>query len=174
MNKIPLIIFLLLACFFAVLLLNGKDPAFVESVMIGRPAPVFHLSGGSKGDGGFSSGDLRGKPSIVNVFASWCLTCRIEQGILEEIGRAEDIPVYGLNYKDTPDKMAAWLKKYGDPYDAIGADRDGRVAIDWGVYGVPETFIVDAKGVIRYKHIGAVTDDDYQNIFKPLLAELKK
>ncbi len=167
MNKIPLVLFLLLVGCFAALLLQGKNPAELESVMIGRPAPAFDLKG-------FSSRNLQGTPSLVNVFASWCLPCQLEQGMLEKIGAAENIPIYGLNYKDTPQKLALWLKKFGDPYDAIGADADGRVAIDWGVTGVPETFIVDAAGVIRYKHVGMVTDDVYQKIFKPLLAELKQ
>jgi cytochrome c biogenesis protein CcmG/thiol:disulfide interchange protein DsbE len=174
MKQIPLLIFLLLAGFFAVVLFKGKDPALVESAMIGKPVPVFDLPPAIKGKKGFASRDLQGTPSIVNVFASWCVMCQLEQGILEEIGRAEHVPVYGLNYKDTPEKTAAWLKKYGDPYTAVGDDRKGRVATDWGVYGVPETFVVDARGFIRYKHIGAVTDGAYQKIFKPLLAELRK
>jgi len=174
MNKIPLIFFLLLTGFLAALLLRSWDSTGVESALVGRPAPAFHLPGEFKKGGSFSSEDLQGEPSIVNVFASSCPMCRIEQGILEEIGREENVPVYGLNYKDTPDKLAAWLEKYGDPYDAIGADRDGRVAIDWGVQAVPETFLVDARGVIRYRHAGAVTDDDYRNIFKPLLAEMRR
>jgi cytochrome c biogenesis protein CcmG/thiol:disulfide interchange protein DsbE len=174
MRKIPFILFILLAGFFAVLLLRGKDPAVVESAMIGKPAPAFNLPSALKGKAGFSSKDLRGTPAVVNIFASWCLACRVEQGALEKIAKAENIPVYGIDYKDTPDKLAAWLKKYGDPFTAIGADSEGRTAIDWGVYGVPETFVVDARGVIRYKHVGAVTDKVYRDIFKPLLAELKK
>lgn len=174
MNKIPLLLFVVLAGFFAVLLLQGKDPAEVKSVMVGRKVPVFKLSHSLKKGAFFSSEDLKGTPSIVNVFASWCVTCRLEQGILEGIAKDEDIPVYGLNYKDKRVDLLAWLKKYGNPYTAIGDDTDGRVAIDWGVYGVPETFIVDAEGVIRYRHVGVVTDEVYQDIFKPLLAEIKK
>lgn len=174
MRKIPFIVFILLAGFFAVLLLKGKDPAVVESAMIGKPAPVFDLPSALKGKAGFSSQQMKGKPAVVNVFASWCLSCRFEQGALEQISKVENIPVYGIDYKDTPEKLAAWLKKYGNPYTAIGADRDGRVSVDWGVYGVPETFVVDAQGIIRYKHVGAVTEKDYRDIFKPLLAEMKK
>jgi cytochrome c biogenesis protein CcmG/thiol:disulfide interchange protein DsbE len=174
MKKIPLLIFILLAVFFAAVLYKGKDPTVVESAMIGKAVPVFNLSAATKVTPGFSSKDFQGTPAIVNVFASWCLSCQLEQGILEEIGSAEKVPVYGMDYKDTPEKLAAWLKKYGNPYDAIGDDRKGRVAIDWGVYGVPETFVVDARGFIRYKYVGPVTDDVYQDILKPLLAELKK
>jgi cytochrome c biogenesis protein CcmG/thiol:disulfide interchange protein DsbE len=174
MNKIPFILFAVLVVFLAVLLLKGKDPTVLDSVMIGKPVPHFNLSAALKGDKGFSSKDLTATPAIVNVFASWCMECRLEQDTLTEIGRAEKIPVYGIDYKDTPEKLTGWLKKYGNPYAAIGADPHGLTAIDWGVYGVPETFIVDARGIIRYKHIGAVTDKTYRAIFKPLLAELKR
>lgn len=166
MDKAPLILFALLIGFFAVPLLQNKDPARIDSAMIGRPVPLFDL-------GDFSSRDLTGEVSVVNIFASWCLECQIEQGMLESIGEAENVPVYGLAYKDTPESLALWLEKFGDPYDAIGEDRDGKVAIDWGVYGVPETFVVDAAGVIRYRHVGVVTGEDYQRILKPLLAELR-
>jgi cytochrome c biogenesis protein CcmG/thiol:disulfide interchange protein DsbE len=170
MNKIPLVAFFVLAALFGAVLLKGINPAEVPSVMVGKPVPSFIFLGGE----GFSGKDLRGNLSIVNIFASWCLACQLEQGILEEMSRAEKISVYGINYKDTPERREAWLKKYGDPYDFIGDDRDGRVAIDFGVTGVPETFIVDARGIIRYRHAGPVTDDIYHDVFRPLLAELRK
>lgn len=173
MNKLPLILFLVLAGFFAVLLLRGKDPAEIESALIGKPVPVFDLPAAMNGQKGLSSRDLHGTPSVVNVFASWCVACQAEQKTLEVIAKQEKVPVYGLNYKDDPKKLALWLKKYGNPYTAIGADKDGLAAIDWGVYGVPETFIIDQNGIIRYKHVGAVTEDVYQKIFKPLLQELR-
>ncbi len=174
MNKLPLIVFLMLAAVFAVLLLSGKDPAKVESVMIGKPVPAFQLQDPFKKGKSFSASDLQGRPAIVNVFASWCVSCQAEQKVLERMGATEKIKIYGLDYKDTPEKLSDWLQKHGNPYTAIGHDHDGRVSIDWGVYGVPETFIVDAKGIIRYKHIGVITEDDYQHIFKPLLAELRQ
>jgi cytochrome c biogenesis protein CcmG/thiol:disulfide interchange protein DsbE len=173
-RKIPIILFAVMALLFVTLLLKGKDPSVIESVMIGRPAPPIDLPAAIQGDEKLSSRSMPKTPRVVNVFASWCVPCQLEQGILEEIGRAEDVPVYGINYKDNTGKLAAWLEKYGDPYTAIGADADGRAAVEWGVAGVPETFIVDADGVIRYKHIGVVTGDDYHNIFKPILKELKK
>jgi len=160
MNKIPFILFMILASFFAVLLLKGKNPAIVESAMIGKPAPALEV--------------LQERPAVVNFFASWCLECGPEQTVLKKIGEIEKIPIYGVDYKDTPEKLAPWLKKYGNPYTKIGTDRDGRMAIDWGVYGVPETFIVDVDGIIRYKHVGAVTEEVYQEILKPVLAGIKK
>ncbi len=174
MNKIPLILFAVLVVFFVVPMLKGKDPAILESVMLGKQVPEFSLPAVVKGKKGFSSKDLRATPAIVNVFSSWCMECRLEQGTLEAIGQIENIPIYGIDYKDTPEKLAPWLKEHGDPYTAIGTDTDGHVAIDWGVYGVPETFVIDAKGIIRYKYVGAVTDEVYRAIFRPLLAELRQ
>ena len=159
MNKLPLILFVLLVAFLVMPMLKGKDPTVLESVMIGKAAPAVNLPAALKNKKGFSSKDLRGKPAIINVFASWCLECRVEQTALAAIGKAENIPVYGIDYKDTPEKLAAWLKQYGDPYHAIDADSDGHAAIDWGVYGVPETFFINNKGIILYKKVGAVTED---------------
>ncbi|MBI3441266.1 MAG: DsbE family thiol:disulfide interchange protein [Proteobacteria bacterium] len=176
MNKIPLLLFGLLAAFFVVFLMRAKvtSVAAVESAMVGRKVPTFKFQEKFKGGENFSSSDLHGRPSVVNVFASQCLKCRIEQGILEEISQDENVPVYGLDYKDTPDQLASWLKTYGNPYEAVGVDHDGRVAIDWGVNSVPETFVVDAEGVIRYRHVGVMTDEVYQNVVKPMLAEMKQ
>ncbi len=159
MNKLPLILFVLLVAFLVIPLLKGKDPTVIDSVMIGKAAPALSLPDALKGKKGFSRKDMQGQPAIVNVFASWCLECRTEQAALEKIGKANNIPVYGIDYKDTPEKLAAWLKQYGDPYKAIDADNDGRAAIDWGVYGVPETFFIDGNGIIRYKQVGAVSED---------------
>jgi cytochrome c biogenesis protein CcmG/thiol:disulfide interchange protein DsbE len=159
MNKIPLIIFILLVAALVIPLLKGSDPTIIKSAMIGKPAPAISLPAALKSRPVFSSKDIHGKPAIINVFASWCLECRVEQDALAEIGREKNIPVYGIDYKDTPEKLAEWLKEYGDPYKALVADSDGRAVIDWGVYGVPETFFVDDKGVIYYKQVGAVTED---------------
>jgi cytochrome c biogenesis protein CcmG/thiol:disulfide interchange protein DsbE len=132
--------------------------------MIGRPVPAFTLAPAAKGQKGFSDKDLRGHMSVINVFASWCLSCQTEQDVLAKSG----VAVYGMNYKDKPEKLAPWLKKYGDPYKAIGADPEGRTAINWGVYGVPETFIVDADGIIRDKHVGAITDEDLEKLLEKI------
>jgi cytochrome c biogenesis protein CcmG/thiol:disulfide interchange protein DsbE len=153
----------LLVAVLVIPLLNGKDPSVVKSVMIGKPAPGITLPAALKNKPGFSSKDLHGKPVIINVFASWCLECRAEQAALAKIGKEAGIAVYGIDYKDTPEKLTAWLKQYGDPYKAIVADKDGSAVIDWGVYGVPETFVIDG-GVIRDKQVGAVTDDILKEI----------
>lgn len=176
MHKLPLILFIVLAVFFATLLLKGKDPAEIPSAMVGRAVPVFELPPAFKGQKGFSSHDLQRAPTIVNVFASWCLSCQLEQRTFIKIMLSSccSVNVYGIAYKDTAQKLAPWLKKHGNPYKAIGNDPEGQAAIDWGVTGVPETFIVDAKGIIRYKHIGPVTDEVYETIFKPMLAEMKR
>ncbi len=166
MNKIPLILFILLVLALVIPLLKGTDPTVVKSVMIGKPAPAITLPATLKSKPGFSSKDFHGKPAIINVFASWCLECRVEQEALAAIGKARNISVYGIDYKDTPEKLAAWLKEYGDPYKAIVADSDGHAVIDWGVYGVPETFFIDDKGVIYYKQVGAVTEDTLKEVKK--------
>jgi len=174
MNKIPFIIFTVMVVLFALIFYKGKDPAQLESVMIGRDVPVFNLKSPLENEQGFSSEDLKAQVSIVNVFASWCIGCLAEHKVLENISKEEAVSLYGLNYKDKPENVKKWLDKHGNIYKLIGSDRNGRVAIDWGVYGVPETFIVDENGVIRYKHVGPVTQDVYEETFKPLLKILKK
>lgn len=149
-----------------------RDPGTLPSALIDHPAPTFTLPpvAGRAGPG-FSSADLEGRVSLVNVFASWCVPCRIEHPVLLELAH-EGVPIYGINYKDPAEKAAGWLAELGDPYQAIGADQDGRVAIDWGVYGVPETFVIDAKGRIRHRHAGPLQPRDIEQTIKPLLAEL--
>jgi cytochrome c biogenesis protein CcmG, thiol:disulfide interchange protein DsbE len=172
-NKLPFILFLILVAFFATLLLKGQDPAIIPSPLIGKPAPVFNLPAAANGLKGFSSKDLKGRPSIVNFFASWCAGCEVEHETLAKMAATEQIPLYGVDYKDTPEKLTEWLKKHSNPYAAIGADKEGKISIDWGVYGAPETFIIDANGIIRYKHVGPVTEQVYEDNLKPLLRKLK-
>jgi cytochrome c biogenesis protein CcmG, thiol:disulfide interchange protein DsbE len=158
----------LLAALAAVFFLGfGHDPRAVPSALIDRPAPEFALPPLPGRDRGLASGDLKGRVRVVNVFASWCLPCRAEHPLLT--GLARRVPVMGINYKDKPGDAAAWLAKLGDPYAAIGADTEGRVAIDWGVYGVPETFLVDAEGRIRFKHVGPLTPEVIDGILNPLI-----
>ena len=134
-------------------------PAFELPPLAGRDGP------------GFSSADLGGRVSLVNVFASWCVPCRVEHPLLMAL--ADDgVPIYGINYKDPAEQANGWLAELGDPYRAIGADTQGRVAIDWGVYGVPETFVVDTEGRIRHRHVGPLQPRDVEETIKPLLAEL--
>ena len=149
-----------------------RDPRLVPSPLIGKPVPEFALDPVQGRELGLSSQNLRGEVSLVNVFASWCVACRDEHPLLLALERERVIPVHGLNYKDTPDAAAAWLDALGDPYTRIGADLDGRVGIDWGVYGVPETFVVDQDGRIAYKHVGPVTPRVLDEIILPLVRAL--
>ena len=150
-----------------------RDPTLVPSPLVGKPVPEFALGPVQGRELGLSSQDLRGEVSLVNVFASWCVACRDEHPLLLALERERVIPVHGLNYKDTPDAAAAWLDALGDPYTRIGADLDGRVGINWGVYGVPETFVVDQDGRIAYKHVGPVTPRVLDEIILPLVRALR-
>jgi cytochrome c biogenesis protein CcmG, thiol:disulfide interchange protein DsbE len=132
--------------------------------------PEFQLPALEGGDG-LSSEDLKGRVSLVNVFASWCVPCRVEHPVLMRLAE-EGVPIFGINYKDPPDQAKAWLAELGDPFEKIGADRNGRVGIEWGVYGVPETFVVDAEGRIRHRHVGPIQARDLERTLLPILAEL--
>ncbi len=150
-----------------------RDPTLVPSPLIGKPVPVFALGPVRGREHGLSSRDLRGEVTLVNVFASWCVACRDEHPLLMALEHEGVIPIHGLNYKDAPDAAAAWLDALGDPYTRIGADLDGRVGLDWGVYGVPETFVVDRNGRIAYKHIGPVTPRVLDEAILPLVRALR-
>ena len=152
----------------------GRDPSRIPSALIGRRAPKFSLPPVQGRVLGLSDADLLGQVSLVNVFASWCVECRTEHPLLMRLAREKTVPIHGLNYKDAPGDAARWLNTMGDPYARTGADRDGRVAIDWGVYGVPETFVVGADGVIAYKHIGAITEAALADTILPLVARLRR
>lgn len=150
-----------------------RDPQKVPSALIDKPAPVFALPSVPGLDRpGLASETLKGNVSIVNVFASWCQPCRVEHPIFMRLARESDIPILGLSYKDKAEDARRWLAELGNPYRAIGFDFEGRVAIDWGVYGVPETFIVDRAGTIRFKHVGPVTPAVLDDMLK-LVAHLK-
>lgn len=151
----------------------GTNSTVLPSALIDQPAPRFALPPMAGEQRGFSSADLGGKVSLVNTFASWCGPCRTEHPILNALANSKRMPIYGINYKDKPDAAAAWIAALGNPYTRIGAD-DGRVGIDWGVYGVPETFVVDRAGRIRYKHVGPLTQEDVERTILPLIAKLEK
>ena len=169
---IPLALFaVLLAFLFAGLFLNPRE---VPSPLVGKPAPAFKLARLHQPERPLGTADLKGQVWLLNVWASWCVACRIEHPLLLALSKAKLVPIVGLNYKDKPDEGIAWLKEHGDPYDASVVDRDGRVGIDWGVYGVPETFVVDKVGVIRYKHIGPVDATAIERKILPLVRELQK
>jgi cytochrome c biogenesis protein CcmG/thiol:disulfide interchange protein DsbE len=178
MALLPLVVFSLLAVLFLFQLFSGRDTSEVPSALIGKPAPEFTLPPvpDLMRDGapvpGVSRADLLGKVSVVNVFASWCAPCRQEHPLLEELARSGKAQMIGINYKDKPENARRFLGSLGNPYDLVGADDKGRAAIDWGVYGVPETFIVDEAGTIRYKFIGPLSPESYQDVFLPQLRKV--
>jgi cytochrome c biogenesis protein CcmG/thiol:disulfide interchange protein DsbE len=167
---VPLALFVLLTAF----LLRGLwlNPREVPSPLIGKPAPQFTLPR-LTADAQFASKDLLGQVWIFNVWASWCTPCRVEHPLFNQLAAQKLVPIVGLNYKDTPQAAKRWLAELGDPYQLIVVDADGRVGIDYGVYGVPETFVIDKKGVIRHKHIGPVTPEAMQKKIIPLVRELQ-
>ena len=158
----------------AALLARGLslDPSLVPSVLVGKPVPTFSLPPVQGRAAGLSSTDLSRQVSLVNVFASWCVACREEHPFLMQLAKEGGIPIHGLNYKDAPADAAGWLDTNGDPYVRTGTDRDGRVAIDWGVYGVPETFVIDRQGRIAYKAIGPLNADIFERTIQPILRRL--
>ncbi len=172
---VPVAAFAALAAVFAVYLYQigtgEKDAAAVPSALIGKPAPAFDLPPIEGMAGGLGTADLKGAAALVNVFASWCPPCRQEHPLLMRLARA-GVPIYGINIKDEPAAARAFLDRLGNPYRRIGADRSGRVAIDWGVYGYPETFVLDRSGRIRYKHVGPILAHDLETRILPLLEEL--
>jgi cytochrome c biogenesis protein CcmG, thiol:disulfide interchange protein DsbE len=160
------VLFGLMAVFYSLL---ERDPEILPSVLIGRPVPSFSLEPVEGRTLGLASGDLRGAPSLVNVFASWCVPCRTEHPLLMDVRAKDLLPVHGINYKDRPQDVAKWLSELGDPYTRTGADLDGRVSIDWGVYGIPETFVISADGKILYKHVGPLTEEAINKSILPLV-----
>lgn len=151
----------------------GRDTNALPSPLLDKAAPQFSLPPLAEGQPGFSSADLKGHVSLVNAFASWCAPCREEHPALEALARSGRVAIFGIDYKDKPAAARAWIDALGNPYRRIGAD-DGRVAIDWGVYGVPETFLVDAAGRVRYKHVGPLTAADIDKTILPLVARLSR
>jgi len=174
MNRflLPLGIFIVLVAFLAVGL--NLNPREVPSPLIGKPAPAFELPQLHKPELNFAPKDMQGKVWLLNVWASWCVSCRQEHPLLVDLAKSGAVPIYGLNYKDPRDDALRWLKRYGDPYVLSIADPEGRVGIDYGVYGVPETYVIDRAGVIRLKQIGPVTQNDLDKKIMPLVKELNK
>lgn len=171
---LPVVVFAGLIAFFAFGL--TQDPSRIPSMLIDKPLPQFDLPGLDRGAPGISTaafaGAARGEPKLLNVFASWCAACPEEHPMLTRIA-GEGVPVFGLNWKDQPDAAKAWLAKLGNPYARIGSDPSARTGIDLGVTGVPETFVVDGHGRVRYKQIGPISPDDWNNTLKPMLAKLR-
>ena len=151
-----------------------RDPGVLPSALLDKSVPAFELPPlEGRAGAGLSSQDLQaGAPALVNVFASWCVPCRAEHPLLMVLAE-RGVTIYGINYKDPPEQASAWLAELGDPFAKIGADRDGRVGIEWGVYGVPETYVVDQAGTIRYKQIGPLTPEVVHSKILPLIRELQ-
>ncbi len=169
---VPLGLFIVLVVFLAIGL--TRDPREVPSPLIGKAAPAFSAPRLHAPDQKFSGKDMLGKVWLLNVWASWCVACRQEHPILMEFAKTKALPLIGLDYKDQAVDGLKWLARFGDPYDLSITDLDGRIGIDFGVYGVPETFLIDKAGVIRYKHIGPVTEDAIKDIILPMARELQK
>ncbi len=168
---LPVILFFVLCGFLFIGLY--KDPSEVPSPLIGKPVPVFSLPKLYDSSVQFSHKDFLGEVSVLNVWATWCFACKQEHTTLLELANRKVAPIYGLNYKDEAAKAKLYLRDFGNPFTANAFDEAGRVAIDWGVYGAPETFIIDRKGIIRYKHIGPLTHEDLENNILPLIQQLK-
>lgn len=151
----------------------GRDPEALPSTLIDQPLPAFELAAVRPGDAqGLSTADFTGRPMLLNVFASWCVGCRVEHPFLVELAR-QGVIIQGLNWKDPPGAGAAWLAEHGDPYTRVGDDPDGRTGIDLGVSGAPETFIVDAHGRVRHRHVGPITPEVWETELRPILQRLE-
>jgi len=168
---VPLAIFFVLVAF----LYRGLslDPKRVPSPLVGKPMPEFSLPRLQDPAATLSDTDLKGRVSILNIWATWCVSCRAEHEVLLLLAKSDKVDIYGLNYKDERAKAKQWLVQLGDPYVANAFDADGRTGIDWGVYGAPETFIMDREGIIRHKHIGPLSVDALNNEILPQIAELQ-
>ncbi len=172
---LPVAVFGVLALFFVRgLTLNPRD---IPSVLIDKPVPEMNLAPlpGRPADSGLATADLKGRVSMVNIFGSWCIACVQEHPVLNWIKGQGIVSIHGIDWRDDPAEGAKWLRRNGDPYERVGADPPpGRTAVDFGVTGAPETFIVDKQGVIRYKHIGPVTPEAWEKILLPIIRELEQ
>ena len=169
---LPLAIFIALVVLFFIGL--GLNPKLIPSPLIGKPTPAFSLPKLHKPDELLQHTDLHGEVSLLNIWATWCPSCKQEHPILMQIAKTKEVPIYGLYYKDDPQLGVEWLQQYGNPYLANAVDVDGRVGIEWGAYGTPETFIIDQQGIIRYKHVGPVSWQDWQQTLLPKIKGLRE
>lgn len=168
---LPLLVFLGMSVYFAIGL--SKDPSQLPSALIDKPVPEFDLPPLLEDIPGMAAADFGGEVVMVNVFASWCVPCRIEHPMITRLADEGILPVYGLSYKDEKVDARNWLKELGNPYTRIGWDLSGRVGIDWGVYGVPETYIIGKQGRIRYKHVGPLFREALNETLIPIIQELQ-
>lgn len=168
---IPLLLFIIMAVFLAIGL--NLNPHEIPSPLLNKPAPVFTAPKLQAPNEQLSTADLKGQVWLFNVWASWCVSCREEHPVLNQFAQQKVVTIIGLNYKDDPAAANNWLDTLGNPYNISIMDQEGRVGIDWGVYGVPETFVIDKKGWVRYKHTGPVTVADMQQVLLPLITQLQ-
>jgi cytochrome c biogenesis protein CcmG/thiol:disulfide interchange protein DsbE len=168
---LPFVVFMIMAAFMYVGL--GLNPREVPSPLVGKAAPSFTLPQLHEPSKQFSPQDMKGKVWLFNVWASWCTACEGEHPVFMQLARQNIVPIYGMDYKDKREDGEAWLRKHGNPYALVVSDMEGRVGIDYGVYGVPETYLIDKQGVIQYKQIGAVTPEILDEKILPLIKELQ-
>ncbi len=168
---VPFLVFAILVGFFAIGL--TRDPREVPSPLIDKPAPAFRLEELHDAAKVFTPEEMKGKVWLLNVWASWCVSCRVEHPLLVDMSKKQLVPIVGLNYKDTREAGVKWLDKLGNPYVLSAYDVDGKAGIDYGVYGVPETFVIDKRGVIRYKQIGPITPEALEKTILPLVRKLE-
>ena len=161
---IPFIVFLLILSTFFYLLTIERNPSELPSNLLNKPIPNFETESLLKNKKFISSDEFGKEKVLVNFFATWCKPCRTEHAYIKRFSEEEGIRVIGINYKDNPKKTVEWLRKLGNPYSNVPIDKDGRIAIDWGVYGIPETFVINSNGIIKYRHIGPVTEKIYKKI----------
>ena len=171
-SLVPLALFILVAGFLGYGL--NLNPRELPSALLNKPVPQFERVRLDLPDATFSPDDMKGKVWLLNVWGSWCVACHAEHPFLMELARRQEVPLVGLNYKDKREDALQWLQRYGNPYLLTAVDLDGRVGIDLGVYGTPETFVIDKQGMIRYKHIGVVDAKVYAEVLKPLIEELER
>src|SRR6185437_113609 len=170
---LPLLLFLVLVGYFARTLTSGHDVHELPSAMISKPAPRFDLA--SLGDGKrLTLAELKGHPTVINFFASWCVPCRVEHPVLMRLKDENHLTIYGIAYKDDPAASTRLLQTYGDPYQQVGVDRSGSVGLDFGVYGVPETYVLDSAGIIRKRFVGPLTAESVDKELLPLLKQLSQ
>ncbi len=169
---LPLVAFIVLAVFLYIGL--GLNPREVPSPLIDKPAPAFSLPQLYDPAKKFSAAEMKGRVWLLNVWASWCVSCRDEHPVLVMLAQKNIVPIYGLDYKDKQGDAVLWLKEGGNPYTVVASDTDGRIGIDYGVYGVPETYVIDKQGIIRYKQIGPVTTESLDKTILPLVHKLEQ
>ena len=171
---LPLVAFILLASllYVGVRMNSGRDTSAIPSPLIGKPAPAFSLPLLGDATRKISNKDLLGAPYLLNVWGSWCVNCREEHPQITALARSGKVRVIGYDYKDAPEDGQRWLAQFGNPYEIVIADQDGQAALDWGIYGAPETFLVDAHGIIRWKAVGGISDEVIRQQIEPQLAKL--